>query len=117
RDPAKEPILLELAARYPLRSKPGTPLWKVLRAGEVLEIPVLTEELLRDACVDEHHAELIRGLGLRSGVMVPMHVRDAVIGVLSLGSAIPNRFGKADVELAVELGRRVGLALDNARLL
>jgi signal transduction histidine kinase len=36
---------------------------------------------------------------------------------LSLASATPNRFGRADLELAIELGRRMALAIDNARLL
>jgi signal transduction histidine kinase len=54
---------------------------------------------------------------MRSAVVVPLRIRDTVIGALSLSSATPNRFGRADVELATELGRRMALALDNARLL
>jgi signal transduction histidine kinase len=37
--------------------------------------------------------------------------------VLSLVSTTPSRFARADVELAVDLGRRMALAIDNARLL
>ena len=40
-----------------------------------------------------------------------------MFGALSLVSATPNRFGAADVELVVEIGRRTALAIDNARLL
>jgi signal transduction histidine kinase len=50
-------------------------------------------------------------------VFVPLCARDAVIGVLTLISMTPNRFARADVELAVDLGRRMALAIDNARLL
>ena len=43
--------------------------------------------------------------------------REALFGALSLGSATPNRFVEADVELVAEIGRRTALAIDNARLL
>jgi signal transduction histidine kinase len=117
RDPDKEPILRELAARYAPQLSSTSPVWQVLRTGEVVELPAMTEDQLRASCVDEHHAELIRRLGTRSTILVPLRVRDAVIGALALVSATPNRFGHADVELAMELGRRMALAIDNARLL
>jgi len=91
--------------------------WEVLRSGKVLESPVLTEDQIRTYCVDEHHVELVRRLGARSGVFVPLYVRDRVIGALTLVSATSHRFVRADAELAVELGRRMALAIDNARLL
>ncbi|HEX8111694.1 MAG TPA: ATP-binding protein, partial [Kofleriaceae bacterium] len=115
RDPDNEPILRELAARY--AAQPRSPMWQVQHTGQVLEIPILTDDQLRSYCVDDHHAELIRRLGARSAVYVPLCARDAVIGVLSLVATTPNRFARADVELAVDLGRRMALAIDNARLL
>ena len=39
------------------------------------------------------------------------------MGVLTLASASPGRFGPADLELAAEIGRRAALIIDNARLL
>jgi predicted ATPase/signal transduction histidine kinase len=117
RDPDKEPILRELAAHYPMRPDSPPPVWQVLRARQVLELPSITDDHIRDASFDAHHTELLRGLGVRSAIVVPLFVRDVLIGVLSLASATSNRFGRADVELAVELGRRMALALDNARLL
>ena len=117
REPDKEPLLHELAARYPPRPGSATRVWDVLRTGEPLELSALTEDYIRSHCVDDQHAELVRRLGMRSMVIVPLRVRDAGIGALSLTSATSNRFGRADVELAIELGRRMALAIDNARLL
>jgi predicted ATPase/signal transduction histidine kinase len=114
-EPDQEPILRELAARYPSVRRP--PMWDSLRAGEVVELAALTDDQIRTYCVDEHHVELVRRLGVRSAVFVPLHIRDAVIGVLTLGAVTANRFAPADLELAVELGRRMALAIDNARLL
>jgi signal transduction histidine kinase len=119
RDPAMEPLLRELAARYPTRPGSTTLGWQVPPTGEPLELPVLTltEAQLRARCVDAHHAELVRQLGAGSAVVVPLHVRNAAVGALSLVSATPGRFTRADTELALELGRRLTLAIDNARLL
>jgi predicted ATPase/signal transduction histidine kinase len=115
RDPDKAPILRELVARY--SPEQGSPVWEVLRTGKVVGAPVLTEDQLRTYCVDEHHFELARRLGARSGVFVPLYVRDAVIGTLTFVSMTPHRFARADAELAIELSRRMALAIDNARLL
>jgi len=114
RDPDKEPILRELVTRYPPDQR--SRVWEVLRSGRVAESPVMTEDQLRTYCVDEHHLELVRRLGAGSGVFVPLHVRDRVIGALTLVSTTSHRFARADAELAVELGRRMALAIDNARL-
>jgi signal transduction histidine kinase/tetratricopeptide (TPR) repeat protein len=116
-DPDKEPLLRELAAHYPPRPGSTTKVWQAMRTGEPVELRVLTDEQIRANSVDEHHAELILRLGTRSAIIVPLYVRDALIGTLSVASATPDRFGRADAELAVELGRRMALAIDNVRLL
>ncbi len=115
RDPDKEPLLREMAARYPAR--PQSPVWKVLQTGQAIEAPSLTDDQLRSYCVDDQHTELVRRIGTRSAVYVPLCARDAVIGVLTLVSVTPNWFARADAELAIDLGRRMALAIDNARLL
>ena len=44
-------------------------------------------------------------------------MRERRVGVLTVFSGTPRWFGPADVELVTELGRRIGLWIDNARLL
>ena len=48
---------------------------------------------------------------------MPLIARDLPLGALTLVSSSPHHFGPADVELAVELGRRAAMAIDNARLM
>ena len=48
---------------------------------------------------------------------MPLIARDTRLGALTLVSASPGHFGPADVDLAIEIGRRAALAVDNARLL
>jgi serine phosphatase RsbU (regulator of sigma subunit) len=58
-----------------------------------------------------------RSLGLRSLLAVPLEARGVVLGALTLGSAMSGRrFDGDDLALARDLGRRAGLAIENARL-
>jgi anti-anti-sigma factor len=61
--------------------------------------------------------EIYERIGNRSGLYVPMRVRDRTIGVLVLGSRRPDDFDEGGVRFAEELARRTALAVDNARLL
>ncbi|HEX3761516.1 MAG TPA: AAA family ATPase [Kofleriaceae bacterium] len=115
RDPDKQHVLYEMATRYPASVR--SPVWEILQTGKPVEVPVLTDDRIRAYCADEHQLEMIHRIGARSGVFVPLCARDAVIGVLSLVSIAPNRFGRVDADLAIDLGRRMALAIDNARLL
>lgn len=58
----------------------------------------------------------IEALGTGSLLGVPMSARGGTAGVLILVRAVADGFSAADVDLAQDLGRRAGLALDNARL-
>lgn len=117
RDPRKEPLLRELAERYPARIGTATPVTSVLQCGAILHLPDLSDEQIRSYTLDAHHAALIHQIGTRSVLIVPLVARDTPLGALTFAAASPHWFGTADVELAVELGRRAALAIDNARLL
>lgn len=63
-------------------------------------------------------ATVIRALGLRSYVSVPLAARGRRIGVLTLVRADPARaLGPQAAPFVAELGARLALALDNVRLL
>jgi len=51
-----------------------------------------------------------------SRALVPILARDEVAGVLAVLSDRPGAFGADDLDLFQELGRRAGVALENARL-
>ena len=56
-------------------------------------------------------------MGLRSGVTAPLSARGRVYGAISVGSIDSGRvFGPTDLAFLEELGRRAGVAIDNARL-
>jgi predicted ATPase/signal transduction histidine kinase/tRNA A-37 threonylcarbamoyl transferase component Bud32 len=117
REPDKEPLLRDLAEHYPPGAGSRAPAATVLASGEPLLLASVSDEDRRGYAVDDHHSDLIERLGTRSTIVVPLVARDATLGALTLASAIPGRFGPADLELAAEIGRRAALAVDNARLL
>jgi signal transduction histidine kinase/PAS domain-containing protein len=89
----------------------------VLRQGEPVLIPELTDEILRGFAADEEHLELLRSLGLRSAMVVPMPGRDRQLGLITFVTAESRwRYGERDLELAEEVGRRAGSAIENAEL-
>src|SRR5205085_10026383 len=48
---------------------------------------------------------------------VPIEARGRILGAISLGlTSTARRFGEDDLELAVDLGHRAGVAIDNAQL-
>jgi signal transduction histidine kinase/integral membrane sensor domain MASE1 len=117
RDPSKQKLLGELTERYSPDSHSPQPAAQVLRTGEPLLVPRLTDEFIRAHSVDDENVRLIRELGTHTAMAVPLAVRGKMIGVLTLASANPDlQYGPTDLVFVNELGRRAAIALENARL-
>jgi signal transduction histidine kinase len=66
---------------------------------------------------DSEHAQVLRELGIHGFLVVPLLVRDQVLGSLTVYAAAAERnYAARDVFTALELGRRAALAIENARL-
>jgi serine phosphatase RsbU (regulator of sigma subunit) len=69
------------------------------------------------AAVDDEHLEIIRGLGIREGIVAPLRARGRILGAVTFVAAESGRvLTRDDVDLVEELARRAGLSVDNARL-
>jgi PAS domain S-box-containing protein len=116
-DPEKVSLVRELERRWP--PQPDAPFgpYAVLRSGTPELSPEITEDLLQAAAQDEEHLAVIRQIGLRSYMTVPMWGHDHVLGVLSFVTAESERgYTEADLALAEELARRAAVAVENALL-
>ncbi|AXK31415.1 GAF domain-containing protein [Streptomyces armeniacus] len=61
--------------------------------------------------------EMLRSFGTVSAIAAPLTARHQVLGSLTLGRTDPAKpFDARELALAVDLARRAGLAMDNARL-
>ncbi|MCW3067919.1 MAG: domain S-box protein [Solirubrobacterales bacterium] len=116
-DPAKLQMAERLRAFEPEELDPDQGLGLVLRTGEPLLYKEIPDELLVEAAVDEEHLGLLRAVGMRSVLVVPMAVRSRTIGALTMVSAESGRtFDQSDVELAERIAEVAALAVENARL-
>jgi PAS domain S-box-containing protein len=106
-----------LRADYPLDPAGEHPVARVIRSGEPVLLPEMTDALLRSFAQGSKHAAFMIEHGYRSAAVAPLLARNRTLGALSLlrlGDGI--RYRKEDMDLACELARRAALAIDNARL-
>jgi signal transduction histidine kinase len=90
---------------------------RILRSGVAAVMPEISAESLAAQACSPEDLQLLGELGFKSWIGAPLVARGSTIGVLHLIMAESNRrYGAADVELAVELGRRAGMTVDNTRL-
>jgi PAS domain S-box-containing protein len=116
-DPEKIRLVEEIEARWPTRPDAPHGLANVIRTGKPELVPHIPEALLSANAQDDEHLRLIRELGLRSYVCVPLIARGHVLGALSLVYAESGRaYDDSDLVLAEELARRAAVAIDNSRL-
>ncbi|MGA9858183.1 MAG: SpoIIE family protein phosphatase, partial [Solirubrobacteraceae bacterium] len=116
-DPEKVALAQRFADRYPVDLDDPGGAAQVFRDGTAMVVNDISDEMLAAAAQDDEHLEVLRGLGMRAGLVVPMTAQDRIVGVLTLVSAESGRtFGGEDVGLATEIGRRAATAVENARL-
>ena len=116
-DPAKVALAQELADRYPAEPRNDRGLHQVLTTGESQLWPHIPDALIVEAAQDEEHLRMIRELGMASAMIVPMRVRDRVLGAISFVSAESGKtFNPGDLRLAEDLALRAATAVENARL-
>jgi PAS domain S-box-containing protein len=116
-EPDKVAFARRIGERYPTRADAPSGAAEVIRTGVPQLVNEVTDELLAAVAQDDEHRALLLSVGLRAGLTVPMTAAGKNVGALSLISAESGRrFSDADVELAEELARRAGTAVENARL-
>jgi signal transduction histidine kinase len=114
-DPGKQQAAREYYAVHPPhRDDPiGAP--RVIRTSES-EFAVVAASDAIDDLADDAHRNLLRALGARSFLIVPMRARGRMLGAITFVSDGQPQYDAADLLLAEDLGRRCAMAIDNARL-
>jgi PAS domain S-box-containing protein len=86
----------------------------VIRTGE--------PELIRSVGADSFDGQrletrtLLASVGVGSVVVVPLKARTQTVGALTLARKAPRQYQQSDVAWVEDLGHRIGLAVENARL-
>jgi signal transduction histidine kinase len=116
-DPDKVALAHRLNQQYPPDPNAPRGVPHVLRTGVSELYEAIPDELLVQAARDAEHLRIARALGLRSAMTVAIRFQDRILGTISFVAAESGRqYTRSDLEMAEELGRRAGLALENARL-
>jgi signal transduction histidine kinase len=116
-DPDKEKLAHELETRYPTEPDGASGIANVLRTGRAEFHAEVTDAELSAAARDPEHLRILRELGLKAYIIVPILSRDQVLGTISLVTAESNRrYSEDDLMLARDLAGRTANAIENARL-
>jgi PAS domain S-box-containing protein len=116
-DAAKVSLVRQLEERWPQEESDPVGPYAVLRTGTPELSPEVGDELVARAARDDEHLAVLRELGMRSHMCVPMWGRDRVLGALTfVTSESERRYTEADLALAEELARRAAVAVENALL-
>jgi GAF domain-containing protein len=86
-DPAKAALAEEIGNRYPPDPNDPRGLPNVLRTGEAAIYSQITDAMLVKGARDAEHLELLRKVGMRSVMIVPLVARERTLGALTLVSA------------------------------
>jgi serine phosphatase RsbU (regulator of sigma subunit) len=116
-----DPEGLALAERLreyePAELSPRSGLGAVLATGEAQLYPDVPPAMLEAAAQDEEHLRLLRAVGMRSVLIVPMRIGPRILGVMTLVMAESGRrFAPDDVRFVEQVAARAAVAVENSRL-
>jgi PAS domain S-box-containing protein len=116
-DPLKIEHITALERRYPPDRSAPTGVAQIIRSGVSEIVPEITDDMLTATVTDPEQLRLVREIGLRSYIGVPLTVDGRTLGAITFATAETNRLFEADdLAFAQEIARRAATPIDNARL-
>jgi len=116
-DPDKVRWAETIRNEYPTDMESPTGVPNVIRTGDPEFYPDISEEMLQAAARDERHLEILRSVGFRSAMIMPLRTRTEVIGAATLVMAeSKRRFDQESLDFARRLAPQIAASIDNARL-
>jgi PAS domain S-box-containing protein len=114
-DPSKAPLVRELGERA--AADPGRALSAAFNRETSALITNAADTVLGALVTDAESRRRLGELGCDSVMVVPLAARNRSLGRITLVAAgSGRRYGNADLAVAEDLGNRVALAIENARL-
>ncbi|HEY2931834.1 MAG TPA: diguanylate cyclase [Acidobacteriota bacterium] len=115
-DPNRIETAAELHRRFP--AEPDPVVHRVIRSGQSEFYPEVTGAVLSDYARNPEQLEVVRQLGMKSAMVVPLLAGGRTLGTITfvLTQESERRYGADELVLAEDLAHRVATAVDNARL-
>ena len=115
-DPGRVEYAQEFTRRYPV--DPASPMGAhhVIRTGQSVLLPHLTDEMIEQSARSQAHREAIRAPALTSLMVVPLRTRHGAVGAMTFVSAESGRhYSEPDLQFAETVADRAAVAIENAR--
>jgi PAS domain S-box-containing protein len=110
-------LVRDLMREYPPDPESHVGAFAVLRSGRPEIVEEITDDMLIRGAKDERHLQLIRSLGLRSYICVPLVIPGKTLGLVTFATAESGRrYTEADLALAMDLAHRAAVAIENTQL-
>jgi signal transduction histidine kinase/CheY-like chemotaxis protein len=115
-DPAKIDLAMEIRRRYEDPTAPHS-VDQVIKTRTAALISDITDDMIAAAARgDRERIDLIRSLGLKSYLCVPLVSGGRTLGALTLATGVSGRrYTAEDLRFAEDIASRAALAMDNAR--
>lgn len=116
RDPARADRVRDELRRRPLQVSDSHNVARVARTRTPMLVPNLTEAAPRFG-IDEDYRKTLQSYDVKSMVCAPLMAQHEVLGTFTLMTAESGRrYNERDLEFVTDLGRRIGVAIENVRL-
>jgi anti-sigma regulatory factor (Ser/Thr protein kinase) len=115
RDPSKEQALAVVSTLLYVEEFGVHPVVQVTRTGQPFFLPHIDDEVIARHAASRQHEQYMRRFGYRSKIVVPVTAQRRLFGALTFVRTGPTEFDENDLLFAIELGRRAGLAVANAK--
>ena len=116
-DPERAALAEQLRDSHPTDPAAQTGVSQVIRTGQSQLFPHVDDDLLVATANNDTYLALMRDLGFRSAMLVPLAARGRVIGAMTfVAGDSGRRYTTADLAFAEDLAWRAAIAVDNARL-
>ena len=116
RDPSKEEALSTVSTILYVEEFGVHPVVQVTRTGQPFFLPHIDDAVIARHAASRQHEQYMRRFGYRSKIVVPVTAQNHLFGALTfVRTSALQEFDESDLLFAVELGRRAGLAVANAK--
>ncbi|MBV9197043.1 MAG: SpoIIE family protein phosphatase [Solirubrobacterales bacterium] len=117
RDPERRALAERLRSYEGARPERDGGVGRVIATGKSELYSDISDAVLQASARDQGHLELLRGVGMRSVVIVAMRTGARTLGTLTLVNAESGRrFTEDDGRFAEQVAARAAVAVENARL-
>ncbi len=116
RDPERGERLATVREPFPVGDEGASPMVRALETGEA-QLVTVDPELLQRLATSAAHLAALEAMDMGSVIVAPMVAGGTAVGALTfVNHREARRFDPEDVEVAAEIARRAGLAIENARI-